>query len=268
MPHPVETLASRYPQLCFPIQSGISSTEEYRNVCLKGHSTYRSPEFNTTAEDSLETVSTSAGDVEILYLANRDDFVHAYRALGFKCEPVNIPSSCGAVTFLKLNNFEKIRALSHPLALSDPSLYNDTLILLSKGPYSGVPADAFNFDSEKWINDSYTIRKYHELTHFISRNNFPDNKEDIRDEVMADMIGLMFAYGRYDTFMARRFLGINVNPCLKDGRLHIYIKKGGSPDDAALRANAVIDCFAKNLPGNKPNPFDILTDFETRKLAL
>lgn len=268
MSHPVEALASRYPQLCIPIQSGISSAAEYQNVCLKGDPISRKPEFNTTAEDRLETVSTSAGDVEILYLADRDDFVHAYRALGFKCEPVNIPSSCGAVTLLKLNNWEKIRALSLPLAFSDPSLYKDTLILLSKGPYSGVPADAFNFDDEKWIDDSYTIRKNHELTHFISRNRFPDNKEDIRDEVMADMIGLLSAYGRYDTSIARRFLGIDVNPCRESGRIHIYIKKDGSPDAAVLRANAIIDCFAKNLPENIPDPFDILTDFETKKLAL
>ena len=91
MEHCLDILAKRYPQILLPVQKGMRETEEYKNVCLRGHQCNRPITFSKDPEDKLETVNTPAGDVEVLSLRKRDDFVHMCQCLGNKCEPVEIP---------------------------------------------------------------------------------------------------------------------------------------------------------------------------------
>lgn len=84
--HPIDILVKRYPGLALPIKEGMRGSEEYKRVCLRGEAPKADPVFNKTGEDRLEPVKTPAGTVEVLYLADREDFVHAYRALCYHLE--------------------------------------------------------------------------------------------------------------------------------------------------------------------------------------
>lgn len=267
--HPIDILVKRYPALALPIKEGMKGSEEYRRVCLRGEDYPDEPVFNKTDLDRLDTEDTPAGNVEVLYLADREDFVHAYRALAYYCEPVKIPDSTGAATLIGLNNWEKIRALDKPLDQIEKREYKDTLILLSRGGYSSISAEQVGLYPESWQEKSYTIRKYHELTHYISRNLFPDNKEAIRDEIMADMMGLIFAYGKYDVFLARLFLGIEGEEYREGGRLQNYVTGEESLSEVIIRSRKIIDIFLENLPRDmEENPFRILEKFEREKIGI
>ena len=101
-------LSRRYPQLLLPIRAGMRETEEYKNAVLCGLPLEAEPDFRCPEEIELSAAETPAGRAEILYLGDRADFLHAYQALAYRCEPTPIPDSVGAVTLNGLINWEKI----------------------------------------------------------------------------------------------------------------------------------------------------------------
>lgn len=249
--HCIEMLSRRYAQLILPIAEGMRNTEEYRDAVLRGNQPAGSPDFSFCSKDSFTAVNTPAGVVEILYLHERDDFIHALRALAHRCEPVDIPDSIGAVTISGLYNWEKIRAhrIEYLAAggsdwgsefeafTSDRSNFTDTLIILSRGPYSNVMPDGF--DEEEWLERSLIIRKYHELTHFVYRKFYPEWTSPVLDEVVADMVGITAAFGCYRTDLARLFLGIEGDTYRKGGRLEYYLD-GNDPLEKVDEINSLI----------------------------
>ena len=94
--------------------------------------------------------------------------------------------------------------------------------MLSTGPYSNIPADAFGFSQEEWLRYSMDIRQYHECTHFICRKLFPDKISAVWDETVADTVGIYAAFGRTDTAIAERCFGIT-DSCYTGGRLENYL---------------------------------------------
>lgn len=220
--HCLEELAHKYPQLTLPIKEGMKNTEEYRDICLKGVPSPYKLDFTFNNKDSLETINTKVGDIEVLSLRDRNDFIHAVRALGNKCEKVEVPDSTGAIFISGLNNWEKVRA--------NLENYKDSIIILSSGNYSNVSNKAvfnvtsgeINLTKEEWTDKSIIIRKYHELTHFIMRKLHPEDIKPIRDELIADITGLIGAFGYFDERLLKLFLGIESNTYRKGGRLENY----------------------------------------------
>lgn len=270
--HPIDILAQRYYQLRLPLFEGISSTDIYKNAVLRGIKPDAEPDFSFSSDDRLENENTPAGNVEILFLKDRADFEHAARALAYKCEMPEIPASMGAVTVLGLINWEKLSPhveTDFDDFIKNKSNYLDTLIILSDGPYSAVPADAFNMPEQQWLSKSYTIRKYHELAHFVSRKLYPNNKESIRDEILADMTGIIAAFGYYDVNAAKTFLGIESHQYRPGGRLENYIDAGTSRNDVIHRADELISLFCDSiLHLDLSDPFSSLQYLEERKTGL
>ena len=264
---------SRFPQLLLPIQEGMNTAPAYRDAVLRGKAVNNPVTFPFSKEDTLTTEDTPAGPAEILYFAERDSFVRAYRALGYRCEPVEIPDSVGAATIRGLINWEKIhRHKAEYFAnggadwsgefkrfTADKSNYLDTLILLSRGEYSNVTAQVVGLPQEEWLEKSLTIRKYHELTHFVCRGLYPTQIDALRDEVLADLIGLVAAFGEYDPVLAKTFLGIEGRCFREGGRLSHYVKENMS--DALQRSKRLIDSFATEIQRrDKENIFSLLLD--------
>lgn len=274
-------LGHRYPQLCLPIAHGVKDSPAYRSAVLRGEPVEAAPAFLGAPEDSLTLVQTPAGPAELLFLANRGDFEHALRALAYRCEPVEIPASLGASTVRGLINWEKIRAhksqwLARGLPdwqaefrrfTADKGNYLDTLILLSAGAYSAVPAAELGLDESAWLAASRTIRQYHELTHFICRSLYPADVDALRDEVLADLIGLVAAFGDYDPALARRFLGVEGERFLPGGRLANYVREG-ELEDAFRESRVWIDRFASRVSGRLPGPETPAAEREAAALAL
>ena len=256
----IQTLARRYPQLCLPIRAGMRQSEEYRNAVLCGCPVETEPEFLCPEAIELSSADTPAGTAEILSLGERADFLHAYRALAYRCEPKEIPDSVGAAAIRGLINWEKIRAHQEEYLragggdwdaefqrfTADRKNYTDSLILLSGGDYSNLPASAVGLDAEAWRQKSRLIRKYHELTHFVCRGLWPDDVDALRDEVIADSIGVVAAFGKNDPALIRRFLGLEGGAFRAGGRLSHYVGEDELPA-AVVRADAMIDEYAARI---------------------
>ncbi len=237
---PLAVLTERYPQLTLAVVAGMSQSDEYKAITQRGRMPVALPyTFSDCETTELYTEHTEAGDVEILVLPDRGDFVRFVQVMAYRCEPREVPPSMGAVTINNINNWRRIEAHKNEYLLSGktdwdkefkrftavPQNYRDSIIALSNGAYSALPYTETDCESEEeWIRASLIIRKYHELTHFISRRLFPGNKEMLRDEVIADCVGIVAAFGEYDVSLAQRVLGIYGDEYRAGGRLSNYIE--------------------------------------------
>ena len=258
----IPSLAAEYPQLY--LNPDTDTQETYRRVVLRGEE----PEakslahYTGDAHDRMETVDTPAGPVRVVTLGNRQDFELVMRGLmAAKNGPkAPIPESQGAA-MLTVFNWPRIRA--HLAAFPEEEQaaefkrftsvkvnYTDMLVVLSRGPYSGVSASAMGLTEGEWLARSDTIRRYHELTHVICRRLYPENVDPVRDELIADAVGLYAAFGRFDPETEKRFLGI------KDGH---YV--GGRLENYTPEPEKLIDSVSAELDRMK-NLIDVRTDME------
>ncbi len=235
---PLALLTQRYPQLTLAVKAGMSQSDEYKAITQRGRMPVALPyTFSECTATELYTEHTDAGDVEILVLPDRGDFVRFVQVMVYRCEPREVPPSMGAITINNINNWRRIEVHKNEYLQSGktdweeefkkftavPQNYRDSIIALSNGAYSALPYTETSCESdEEWIRASLTIRKYHELTHFVSRRLFPDNKETLRDEVIADSVGIVAAFGKYDISLAQRVLGIYGDEFRSGGRLSNY----------------------------------------------
>ena len=208
----IERLADTYRQLY--VAPAPDATEKYLDIVEKGHEpqTRDLSHFITSSRDSITIEQTPAGDVTVITLGNREDFVTFLRIMANRCRIVDIPATQGSSTLIGVINRRKFE---------QHLPYKDTLIVLSIGPYSAVPAEKLGLSYEEWLALSGDIRKYHECTHFICRRLFPDKKDPVWDELVADAVGIVAAFGRYDVEKSKVFLGIEGN-AYGHGRLENY----------------------------------------------
>ena len=242
-------LAGEYPQLYLNPDSDAQET--YRHVVLRGEEpeTTRLDHYRGSEFDRMETVDTPAGPVRVVTLGDRRDFEIAVRGLmAAKNGPLApIPESQGAA-MLTVFNWPRIRAhlaafpeeeqaAEYKRFTSVKANYTDMLVVLSRGPYSGVSASAMGLTEGEWLARSDTIRRYHELTHVICRRLYPEDVDSIRDELIADAVGLYAAFGRFDPETEVLFLGIRDGRYI-GGRLGNYTDE---PEALAGRVGAELD---------------------------
>ena len=256
-------LAAEYPQLY--LDPDTDAQEIYRRVVLWGEK----PENGSLAHyvsdphDAMETVDTPAGPVRVVTLGNRRDFELVLRGLmGAKNGPLTpIPASQGA-SMLTVFNWPRIHAHLAQFPPEEQAAefrrftsvkknYLDMLVVLSRGPYSGVSAEATGCSEDEWLALSDTIRRYHELTHVICRRLYPDDIDPIRDELIADAVGLYAAFGRFDPETEKRFLGVKDGRYV-GGRLENYTDE---PEKLAGQVGAALDRIKQVIdaqPGAEP----------------
>lgn len=260
-------LASDYPQLF--LDPDENSQEEYRRIVMKG----AEPEARSLAhysgdeKDRDETADTPAGKVRVVTLGNRKDFELVMRGLlAAKEGPLaRIPQSQGAA-MLTLFNWPRINAHleAFPAEARDGEFrrftavkenYTDMVVILSRGPYSNVPASEAGMEEQKWLDCSDTIRRFHELTHVVCRRLYPDDIDALRDEMIADAVGLYAAFGRFDPELEKKFLGIRGGR-YTGGRLGNYTDV---PDQVAGPVADELEQIGKIIDG-KPGtePFSLI----------
>ena len=250
MTNVLERLAADYPQLY--LNPDTDSQEAYRRVVLRGETpqTKSLAHYRGDRADRDEIADTPAGCVRVVTLGNRQDFELALRSLmAAKDGPlVPIPESQGAA-MLTVFNWPRIHAhlalypeeeraaeFKHFTAVREN--YVDMLVLLSRGSYSHVDAAAVGETEAAWLEHSDTIRRYHELTHVICRSIYPGDVAPIRDELVADAVGLYAAYGCFDPETEKLFLGI------RDGR-YVGGRLGNYTDAPESLTEAVCDALER-----------------------
>lgn len=267
-----------YPQLSLPISEGQSYSANYLDYVRRGILPEKIDNpYMGSKYDEIRLCETPLGDKEVLVLGDRRDFIRFVQALGHRCEPVEIPDSVGAMTIFGVVNWRKFhkykaeyfsaggddRKTEFKVFTSDSKNYKDTVMVVSYGPYSNVQRK-----HASWLEESLSIRIWHELTHLVCRTLYSDNKNAIRDEVVADMMGMLKTYGEYDRNLAKDFLGIEGNEILEGGRLWHYIKNG-DPEGDTIYANNMIDILwdvCNNY--QKIDPFEILDIIERERIGI
>ncbi len=254
----LESLAECYPQLY--LKPGEDMESAYREAVGKG----KRPDdtslslFLGSDKDTLTTEQTPVGPVNVLYLYHREDFENALRLLAYRCRPEMIPATTGAMTLDGLANWQKInthmaeylaaghtdRAEEWKRFTADKKNYRDVLIILSDGPYSNISAEQAGIPGEDWLEISRKIRLYHECTHVICRRLFPQQKEAVWDEIIADAIGIRKTLGCYDTKLAAMFLGVS-REGYTGGRLENYVPK--EKTDLLSQLAADIFCLMEKI---------------------
>lgn len=197
--------------------------------------------FTYSDKDKMTVENTPAGKVEALYFYERQDFENAVIALAYRLESRPIPPSTGAMFLNGLVDYKE--------------MCKKKIILLSRGGYSAIPASDVGMSDEEWFEKSLLIRKHHELAHFIQRSLFPENTNILKDEIKADMAGLIGAFGYYDSYLAHLFLGIEGDEYRKGGRLENYKAENEDINQLAASAKAYIQKIEK-LTVNETDPFE------------
>jgi len=258
----LNALQRHFAQMRFPIRLGMSQEPAYLDATRKGRreeagAAGSGPTFVRPDGLDLRVYETIAGRVPILVSAHRRDFVALVQAFTERNEPNDVPPAMGACIVNGLNNWDRVAAyrasweLAHPdetlaggwtgefkrMAAHKP-LYQDRFIILSRGPYSAIEAGAVRMNEDDWLAKSLVIRREHECTHYFTYRVFRTMRNNLLDELVADFVGLVRAFGSYRGDLARLFLGLEGFPAIRPGsRIEVY--RGGL-SDAALSAVAAL----------------------------
>ena len=266
------TLQNILVQLHFPIQQGISSTEAYRAVTLKGfnpNSVAAATGLVLQQPEKLDCqiYPSLAGEIPVLLPGNREDFVTLVQALTKRNEPLPIPNSMGACMVAGYNNWERINSYRQQWQqtnsinfteiawqqefkrlIPQKHLYQDRFIILSDGFYSNVPPEAMGLTEREWRKLSLTIRLEHECTHYLTRRLFNSMQNKLLDELIADYRGIVAAIGHYRADWFLRFMGLESFPQYRSsGRLENYRGQPPLSDRAFAILQALVVAAAKNL---------------------
>ena len=240
-------------QLGFPIAEGISATPEYIAAVRRGESARAEADrLAFLRPESLRMFMhpTAAGRVPVIVAGAREDFVALVRAVTCRNEPRPIPDAMGAAIVAGYNNWDRVARLgpAFPSLVGEKSLYQDRFIILSSGPYSGVPATDVGLSHDEWLRISLTIRLEHECAHYVTRHALGTMRNSSLDELIADYAGIVAATGRYRAAWFLRFLGLeSPDACRADGRIHTYRGTPPLSDGAFAILHRVIRAAAEHV---------------------
>ena len=126
-----------------------------------------------------------AGRIPVIVIGNDDDFEHFLINALHKGEWTDEIKKQGAsFVFGKKNRF----------------------IVLSKKPYSNVPASDVGLSEEEWREKSMILRREHECTHYYTRRYYGSARQNLHDELIADFFGIYEAFGRYEARFFSEFI--------------------------------------------------------------
>ncbi len=238
-----ETLQEYFHQLKFPIDKGISGSEEYRNATLRGRSVVSESRLQLRHPEWLQLEiyeSDLIGKVPVIVAPDQQDFYTLICAFAHRNEPKDLPKSMGAVFINGLYNWDRIHQLKehwlrqNPFGTSwpnyfkqevlpNPSLFKDKLMILSAKDYSNVKSDRLHISEKDWKNASLAIRREHECAHLFTLKNYGCMNNNMHDELIADYAGIVKALGHLDKNWMLHFLGLEEYPKYrKGGRLENY----------------------------------------------
>ncbi|MGA7616757.1 MAG: ATP-binding protein [Thermoanaerobaculia bacterium] len=246
----IPALSKRLVQLLFPIQEGISQTDDYRAATRRGVFPLpgEAPRLSLKDPDGVQLVihPTMAGRVPMLIARERDDFESLVRVFSERNEPAAVPPSMGACIVTGLNNWDRIHTYRRSWVRANPTaeesdwskefqklvplkhLYQDRFIILSSGPYSGVSAGMAGIPETEWLEMSMRIRREHEATHYFTWRLLGSMRNNLIDEIIADYAGLVSVFGRFRADLALLFFGLENYPDYRTGgRLENY--RGNPP---------------------------------------
>lgn len=165
-------------------------------------------EWKNVSAMKIEFKQTLCGRLPVISTANHDDF----------CQMVAL------VTARELKKYPvTVNAFTIPCRAE--KIYLHRVILLNAAPYSNVAAEKLSLTAEEWLKKSYLIRLWHESAHYETLRLFGGMKNHALDEILADCLGQMAAFGEFSAERQRIFFGLAKGGSKCDGRLNFYCQK-------------------------------------------
>lgn len=199
-------LCAAMPQLRLPQQPGISRSDLYRQLVLRGADA-GFPELIPIEQLLRQPLALQFQLVQHPYMTmpvlttpNRHDFLWIVRALAHRAEPVPIEDGVHAQAISGLIHWGLIRSLKLQARAS--------LVILHEAPYGSVPAASLpiSLDQQDWIHASSALRLEHELTHLSTKQYLGEMRLNLLDELIADAMGQLVALGGFSAEVFERCL--------------------------------------------------------------
>ena len=163
--------------------------------------------FKEQAKITLTFTNTMGGNLPVIFTSNHEDFVMMEALLNGRDNLRELPLTVNAFT----------------LSARNEKIYHHRVILLNEAPYSNVSADKLGLNTDEWLKKSYKLRLRHEAAHYETLRLFGGMKNHALDEILADTLGQIAAFGNFSAARQRLFFGLHGDKC--DGRLQFYCQK-------------------------------------------
>ncbi|ORT99739.1 hypothetical protein D081_1623 [Anaerovibrio sp. JC8] len=216
------------------------------------------PDFKWLKADSLSIsfTQTAGGKLPVITTGCHEDFRAMEALVNGGSHPRELPLSVNAFTI-------QARAAS---------IFHHRIILLNHAPYSNVPAEKLGLSSEEWLEHSYGLRLAHEGTHYETLRLLSGMKNHALDEICADAIGQIAAFGNFDADRQRLFFGLERGKNTCTGRLSFYCQKVDEKERCRIytAVDKILDDVAteiQELLYNDTDPFFILMKLAARSIA-
>lgn len=164
-------------------------------------------DFEEQAKITLTFTSTMGGNLPVIFTSNHEDFIKMESLLNGRDHLREIPLTVNAFTIQARNE----------------RIYQNRIILLNEAPYSNVSADKLSLKADEWLKRSYKLRLRHESAHYETLRILGGMKNHALDEILADALGQIAAFGNFNAARQRIFFGLHGDKC--DGRLQFYCQK-------------------------------------------
>jgi hypothetical protein len=235
----LEALQPALPQLRLPQVPGISRSDLYRRLVLRGQQANPAERSAAGPEPLWQEVESlqlwlaphACGAMPVLHTPNGCDFLLLVRALAHRGEPVALADGVHAQAVSGLIHW----GLIHQFGPKSRA----KLILLHQAPYGSVDASEVPGcpGEARWLELSTALRLEHELTHLATKRLLGEMRLNLLDELIADCMGMVAALGFFDSRLFGRCLGLDSSgETQAGGRWRTYVADLETRDaDRAIR---------------------------------
>ena len=104
---------------------------------------------------------------------------------------------------------------------------------------------------EDWLIRSHRLRLRHECAHYETLRLFDDMQNHALDEIMADALGQIAAFGNFDADRQRVYFGLTKGKDACTGRLSFYCQDVAEEERPKVyrAVDCVLDAVAEELDG-------------------
>lgn len=165
-------------------------------------------DWKNVASMKIEFKETLGGRLPVISTANHDDFCQMTALLTAR-EAKKYPLTVNAFT----------------IPCRAEKIYQHRVILLNAASYSNISAEKIGLSVEEWLKKSYLIRLRHESAHYETLRLLGGMKNHALDEILADCLGQIAAFGNFSANRQKIFFGLKKDGSKCDGRLNFYCQK-------------------------------------------
>lgn len=189
--------------------------------------------WRQTDDLKISFVPTIGGKLPVIDTGCHEDFRTMEAVLNGRREKLELPLTVNAFTV-------DARA---------ESIFHQRVILLNRAPYSNIPAETLGLSEADWLERSHSLRLAHECVHYATLRLLGSMRNHALDEIAADTIGQIAAFGNFDPDRQRLFFGLTKGGDACTGRLTFYCRKVAADEQSKVyqAVDRALDCVADEV---------------------